>query len=100
MALSEAARTLKGKSVDDQTGLSFRGLLSKPAVFGSLIPVVTLLNALVGMLLPKLMAPRAFGEYSLVITLLNYGLIFDLGASQVIDRRMLEYLGTGRSDLA
>jgi O-antigen/teichoic acid export membrane protein len=100
MALSEAARTLKGKSVDDRTGLSFKGLLSKPAVFGSLIPVVTLLNAFVGMLLPKLMAPRAFGEYSLVITLLNYGLIFDLGASQVIDRRMLEYLGTGRSDLA
>jgi hypothetical protein len=59
-----------------------------------------LLNAAVGMVLPKMMEPRVFGEYSLVITLLNYGLIFDLGGSQVIDRRVLAYLGTGRADLA
>jgi len=98
--LSETAPALKGKSVNDQTRLSPNGLLSKPAIFGSLIPIVTLLNAVVGMVLPKMMEPRIFGEYSLVITLLNYGLIFDLGASQVIDRRILAYLGTGRADLA
>ncbi|MGD0432063.1 MAG: hypothetical protein ABSA58_13320 [Acetobacteraceae bacterium] len=98
--MSEAVPALKGKSLNTQTRLSSKGLLSKPAVFGSLIPIVTLLNAAVGMLLPKMMEPRVFGEYALVITLMNYGLIFDLGGSQVIDRRVLAYLGTGRADLA
>ncbi|MGD0432369.1 MAG: hypothetical protein ABSA58_14890 [Acetobacteraceae bacterium] len=46
------------------------------------------------------MEPRIFGEYALVITLFNYGLIFDLGISQVIDRRVLAYLGSGRPDMA
>jgi len=71
-----------------------QGLLSSPAVFGSLIPVVILLNALVGMLLPTLMAPREFGEYSLVVTLFQYGLIFDLGASQLADRWIPPLLAT------
>ncbi len=61
-------------------------MLSRPVVFGSLIPAVTLLNAMVGMLLPQMMEPRAFGTYSLVVTLFSYGLIFDLGVSQLIDR--------------
>ncbi len=69
-------------------------------MFGSLIPIVTLLNAVVGMLLPQMMEPRAFGEYSLVVTLFNYGLIFDLGVSQIIDRRIPAHLGSGRADLA
>jgi O-antigen/teichoic acid export membrane protein len=67
-------------------GRPLLAMLSHPAVFGSLIPVVVVLNALVGMLLPTLMEPRAFGEYSLVVTLFQYGLIFDLGASQLADR--------------
>lgn len=71
-------------------------LLSRPVVFGSLIPAVILLNALVGMLLPTLMAPREFGEYSLVVTLFQYGLIFDLGASQLADRWIPPLLATGR----
>jgi O-antigen/teichoic acid export membrane protein len=75
-------------------------LLGRPAVFGSLIPVVILLNALVGMLLPTLMTPRAFGEYSLVVTLFQYGLIFDLGASQLADRWIPPLLATGRVDEA
>lgn len=77
-----------------------KSLLSRPAVFGSLIPVVTLLNAVVGLLLPQMMEPRLFGEYSLVVTLFNYGLIFDLGISQVIDRRIPAHLGAERGDLA
>jgi len=75
-------------------------LLGRPVVFGSLIPVVILLNALVGMLLPTLMAPRAFGEYSLVVTLFQYGLIFDLGASQLADRWIPPLLATGRPEEA
>lgn len=64
----------------------FVRLLSRPAVFGTLIPAVTLLNAVVGMLLPQMMEPREFGTYSLVVTLFSYGLIFDFGVSQLIDR--------------
>jgi len=73
---------------------TLQALLSRPVVFGSLIPVVILLNALVGMLLPTLMAPREFGEYSLVVTLFQYGLIFDLGASQLADRWIPPLLAT------
>ena len=69
--------------------------LSRPAVFGSLIPAVTLLNAAVGMLLPQMMLPQAFGEYSLVVTLFNYGLIFDLGVSQIMDRAIPAHLAAG-----
>jgi len=60
--------------------------LSKPAVYGVFIPVVSLLNALVGILLPALMTPTVFGEYSLAMTLFQYGLIFDSGVGQLIDR--------------
>ncbi len=69
-------------------------------MFGSLIPVVILHNALVGMLLPTLMAPRACGEYSLVVALFQYGLIFDLGASQLADRWIPPLLAKGRPEEA
>lgn len=78
----------------------FTSLMSKPAVFGSLIPIVTLLNAVVGMILPQMMDPHSFGEYSLVVTLFNYGLIFDFGISQVIDRQIPAHLGLGEDALA
>ena len=78
----------------------FVALMSRPAVFGSLIPIVTLLNAGVGMALPQMMDPRSFGEYALVVTLFNYGLIFDVGISQVIDLKVPAHLGQGRPDLA
>src|SRR5271166_2410494 len=74
------------------------GLLSRPAVFGSLIPLVTVLNAVTGMVLPMLMTPLRFGEYSLVVTLFQYGLIFDFGASQLIDRWIPAHLGSGRPE--
>ncbi len=74
--------------------------LSSPAVFGSLIPAVTILNAIVGMALPTMMTPREFGSYALVVTLFQYGLIFDLGASQLIDRWIPANLGRGMLDTA
>jgi O-antigen/teichoic acid export membrane protein len=99
-AMNEAEPAFEANNLNSPMRSSPKRLLSNPAVFGSLIPLLALLNAVVGMLLPKLMEPRVFGEYALVITLFSYGLIFDLGASQVMDRRILEYLGTGRTDLA
>lgn len=72
--------------MSDRPRAWFVRTLSRPAIFGSLIPAVTLLNAVVGMLLPQMMEPRAFGTYSLVVTLFSYGLIFDFGVSQLIDR--------------
>jgi O-antigen/teichoic acid export membrane protein len=94
--MSDAVRTFEGSEIRP----SPKGFLSRPLVFGSLIPVVTLLNAVVGMVLPQMMQPREFGEYSLVVTLFNYGLIFDLGISQVIDRRIPAYLGSGQANMA
>ncbi len=75
-----------------------RAVLSRPAVFGGLMPVVTILNALVGMALPKLMLPSEFGTYALVVTLFQYGLIFDLGASQLADRMIPACLGRGQPE--
>jgi O-antigen/teichoic acid export membrane protein len=82
--------------------LSFwlRSILFRPIVFGSLIPSVTLMNAAVGMILPQMMDPISFGEYALIATLFNYGLIFDLGMSQMVDRMIPAHLGAGRPDLA
>ncbi len=67
--------------------------LSKPWVYGAFIPGVTLLNAAVGMLLPMFMSPLLFGEYALVVTLFQYGLIFDLGLGQLADRWIPAALG-------
>jgi hypothetical protein len=52
------------------------------------LPGLSAINAMVGLLLPALLGPTAFGEYSLAVTLFQYGLIFDLGLSQIIDRRV------------
>jgi len=38
------------------------------------------------MALPMMMTPHVFGEYSLAVTLFQYGLIFDCGAGQLADR--------------
>jgi O-antigen/teichoic acid export membrane protein len=61
-------------------------LFSNPILYGAFIPTVTLLNALVGILLPALMTPSVFGEYSLASTIFQYGLIFDCGTGQLSDR--------------
>ena len=52
------------------------------------IPALSILNAVVGLVLPMLLDPRSFGEYSLATTLFQYGLIFDLGLSQTTDRQV------------
>ena len=75
-------------------------ILSRPAVFGGMMPAVTILNAIVGMILPKLMTPYVFGSYSLVVTLFQYGLIFDLGGSQLVDRAIPVFLGSGQPEKA
>lgn len=67
--------------------------LSKPLVYGAFIPSVTILNAAVGMLLPMLMSPLLFGEYALVVTFFQYGLIFDMGLGQLVDRWIPAALG-------
>jgi O-antigen/teichoic acid export membrane protein len=98
--LSGVRSTLSARQGYIRTCEALSRLLARPMVFGSLIPIATILNALVGMLLPKLMAPRLFGEYSLVVTLFNHGLIFDFGVSQIIDREIPAKLGLGRNELA
>jgi O-antigen/teichoic acid export membrane protein len=68
--------------------------LGRVALYG-LSPALSVVNALVGLLLPALLGPAAFGQYSLAVTLFQYGLIFDFGVSQLIDRRVPVLLSTG-----
>jgi O-antigen/teichoic acid export membrane protein len=98
--MSESGRAFQSRVAQAPIRTFAKAFIAKPAVFGSLIPTVTLMNAVVGMLLPQMMDPKGFGEYALVVTFFNYGLIFDLGMSQVIDRLIPAYLGSGRPDLA
>src|ERR1700754_4054163 len=70
--------------------------LSKPIVYGSLLPGFSVLNAAVGMALPMMMTPHVFGEYSLAVTLFQYGLIFDCGAGQLADRWLPAAFAHGR----
>ena len=81
-----------------ESGLPLLRILSRPLVYGSLIPTVTALNAVAGLILPMLMSPEVFGEYALVVTLFQYGLIFDLGASQLADRFVPLFLGQSRAE--
>lgn len=74
--------------------------LSRPVVYGSAIPAVLLLNAIVGLLLPAIMTPPQFGEYALVVTLFQYGLIADIGTGQLIDRWIPAALGHRRFEQA
>ncbi len=72
--------------------------LSRPIVFGAYIPTIALLNAFVGVALPMVMTPMQFGEYALAVTLFQYGLIFDCGSAQLIDRWIPPALEIGRLD--
>ena len=62
----------------------------------AMMPALTVVNALVGLSLPALLGPARFGEYAIVVTLSQYGLIFDFGLSQLIDRRVPVLLSAGR----
>ncbi|HLN22992.1 MAG TPA: hypothetical protein VK558_03305 [Patescibacteria group bacterium] len=90
--------TSEAEMVRQNPGLPFLKMLSQPLVYGSLIPAVMALNAVAGLILPMLMSPEVFGEYALVVTLFQYGLIFDLGASQLADRFVPQLLGQSRAD--
>ncbi len=74
-----------------------RELLSRPALYGSLIPGVSLANAVAGLTVPMLVTPAVFAQYALVVTFFQYGLIFDLGASQLADRVVPALIGRGEA---
>ena len=60
----------------------------RPLLLVAMMPGLSVVNAAVGLVLPGLLGPARFGEYALVTTLFQYGLIFDFGVSQVIDRKV------------
>ena len=69
---------------------ALRGLARRlvPLAFYAAMPALSALNAGVGLLLPLLLEPVEFGRYAVVVTLFQYGLIFDIGLSQLTDRRV------------
>ncbi len=69
-----------------------------PLVFYAAMPALSAVNAGVGLLLPLLLEPVEFGRYAVVVTLFQYGLIFDLGLSQLTDRRAPLLLGSGQHE--
>jgi O-antigen/teichoic acid export membrane protein len=95
--MSSKAIDLRQVACRPRATSSFWRVLRNPLVYGSFIPIVTALNAIAGMVLPTMMEPRILGQYALVVTLFQYGLIFDLGVSPLIDRFVPYYLGTGRA---
>jgi O-antigen/teichoic acid export membrane protein len=56
-------------------------------LYGSL-PALTVLGALVSLIIPRVLGPAQFGQYSLVEALFRYGVSFDLGLSLLVDRRL------------
>ena len=85
--MTTASKIIPGAGTSNRNSLrTLAAILSNPIVFGAFIPTVTLLNAVVGILLPALMTPSVFGQYSLASTLFQYGLIFDCGTGQLADR--------------
>jgi O-antigen/teichoic acid export membrane protein len=56
-------------------------------LYGSL-PVLTVMGALVSLIIPRVLGPAQFGQYSLVEALFRYGVTFDLGLSLLVDRRL------------
>jgi O-antigen/teichoic acid export membrane protein len=59
------------------------------------MPVLSLINAGVGIWLPTILPPQDFGSYALAVTLFQYGLIFDCGTAQLIDREVPIAYGSG-----
>ena len=59
------------------------------------MPGLTVVNAGVGLLIPMMLEPVAFGQYALIVLLFQYGLVFDLGLSQLTDRRVPQLLACG-----
>jgi len=68
--------------------------------YAMVVPLTSVLNAGVGLILPLLFGPASFGQYALAATLFQYGIIFDLGASQLFDRHVPALVGTGQFEQA
>lgn len=85
--IGRARATSTVASLDKHAAAGSRGARKSWLLYAA-IPALSGLNAVVGLVLPMLLGPLAFGEYSLATTLFQYGLIFDLGLSQIIDRRV------------
>ena len=66
--------------------------------FYAAMPALSAVNAGVGLLLPRLLEPAEFGRYAVVVTLFQYGLIFDIGLSQLTDRRVPLLLGSDQHE--
>lgn len=90
-----------GRTTARQTFANLAGLrralgtasLSGLLLYGSL-PVLTLLGAVVSLIVPMVLGPASFGQYSLVEALFRYGVAFDLGLSLLVDRRLPVMLAT------
>jgi O-antigen/teichoic acid export membrane protein len=98
----EAVPSIEHQPAETFEGLRrlFRRRAGRALLYG-LTPALSGLNALVGLMLPALLGPVAFGQYALAVTLFQYGLIFDFGVAQLIDRRVPVLLAAGRRhDLA
>lgn len=95
MSTGDADITIVGplRRTGFQTPIAF---LSQPIVYGTLLPAISILNAFVGMLLPMFMAPLVFGQYALVSTLFQYGLILDCGMGPLVDRWIPPALARGK----
>ena len=77
--------------------LSRRVRVPRSFLLYAMMPALTGVNALVGLLLPVLLGPARFGQYAIVVTLSQYALIFDFGVAQLIDRRIPVLLAEGRT---
>lgn len=64
-------------------------------LFYATMPGLAGINAVVGLLLPWLLGPEQFGQYAIVVTLYQYGLVFDFGLSQLTDRRVPVLIAKG-----
>jgi O-antigen/teichoic acid export membrane protein len=74
-----------------RTGVA--AMLPRLLLYGSL-PALTAVSILVSVVLPFLLGPARFGQYSLVESLFRYAATFDLGFSVIVDRRMPVLLAT------
>jgi O-antigen/teichoic acid export membrane protein len=94
------AGSLQAASPDKQPSASFRGWQRLSGLlFYAAMPALSAVNAGVGLLLPLLLEPVAFGRYAVVVTLFQYGLIFDVGLSQLTDRRVPALLAQGQGEV-
>jgi O-antigen/teichoic acid export membrane protein len=78
------------EAIGAETTMAHRGwvtaVAAKPLTYAVMAPVLSLASAMVGILVPALLDPVAFGTFILVSTLFQYAQTFDLGMAQMMDR--------------